>query len=131
MLNDNTQKEEWYGTEIEAKADPLFDPATGKKLVLRSFFFAVPPDVSKPSNEEFIEGHRQSINTFLWKDGLEMADEPRVIWKSEVTDKLRLAMEAHNQDVVIIVPAYARSGSSILESPLNLNDLYDNTGNSR
>lgn len=76
---DGTQ---WTGEEVETKSDPVLDPGSGKKIVLRQFEYAWNPEVKdKPSKQEVFNLHAREIRNFLWRDGLRIieTEAPRMI----------------------------------------------------
>lgn len=71
----------WNVKSAEVHADPLLDSGTGQKVIARRFFFNLPPGLKEtPSNEELLEWHKKNtVIPTLWKDELELMDEPRII----------------------------------------------------
>lgn len=71
----------WDVKSAEVHADPFEDGGNGQKLIARRFHFQLPPGTPYiPSNEEMLDWHKKhTVIPMLWKDELELADEPRII----------------------------------------------------
>lgn len=78
--------DKWIAQEAEVKSDALIDNGSGRPIILRSFQFGLPtgiPNDSIPSSQEIIKFHWKKLEVFLWKDGLEMIEEPRVVFDTK------------------------------------------------
>lgn len=108
----------WEVQQIETKSDPLVDDQTGKETIIRQFEFMLPPSLPKgmefPSKDQLLKFHRSKVIAFLWKDELELIDEPR-IEISKKADKFR-----------IFAVCQAKKGSLILQKPLSLQQVTSN-----
>lgn len=73
--------EQWYGTSLETEATPMIDSASGRPLILRTFEFAMKPNVRVPTKQELFNLHWQQIRTMIRFDGLVANEdvEPRVV----------------------------------------------------
>ena len=74
--------EKWTGQEVTANSDPVLDPGSGRKIVVRQFEYAWNPEMKdKPSKQEVFNLHAREIRNFLWRDGLRIIDTeaPRMI----------------------------------------------------
>jgi hypothetical protein len=70
----------WNVKSAEVHADPMEDLGTGQKVIARRFNFQRPPGIEQISHEELLEWHKKhTVIPTLWKDELELIDEPRII----------------------------------------------------
>lgn len=71
----------WDVKSAEVHADPLVDGGTGPTLLVRRFKFQLPPGLAEqPGHDELLDWHKKhTVIPTLWKDELELADEPRII----------------------------------------------------
>lgn len=71
----------WDVKSAEVHADPMFDSGTGQKVIARRFMFKLPPGLAMtPGNDELLDWHKKhTVIPTLWKDELELIDEPRII----------------------------------------------------
>jgi len=78
-----TEKEGWYGMEMQTKpSDPMVDSGTGKPYVLRTFEFAKNLSFKGTlTKQEIFNMHWRQIQTFLWGDGLVAHEDvnPRIV----------------------------------------------------
>lgn len=100
---------------------PLIDDATGQKLVLRCFEFALPPGKKWHNKQEILTAHERFIMEFCWKDGLVVNTEvpPRVVL-SKKENKAR-----------IFALCEAKLGATIMEVPLTLQQITKPNNESR
>lgn len=96
--------------ELTTTSTPLDDQGgDGKPIILRRFSLQLPPKV-RYTKEVLLAQHKARVEAFLWKDGLEMITEPRIIFgKKGLFD--------------IFVTAQPRRGHNLNEKPLSLNEL--------
>lgn len=104
---------DWTGSDVGTDAVPLMDSGTGKKLFLRQFAFAVPPDTEHPSDEELLAYNRNKVMAFLWKDELVYAGVMKVVWDTKEENKF-----------FIFALCEAKAGSAILDSALMLQQVH-------
>jgi len=65
--------------ELETRSTPLDDgTGDGRPIILRRFSYQLPPKV-KLSKADILLHHKPRILPFLWKDGLEEIQEPKVV----------------------------------------------------
>lgn len=102
---------DWTGQEVGTDEVPLMDSGTGKKLFLRQFQFACPPNAEKPSDKELLDYNRSKIMAFLWKDEMAYAGVMKVVWKDD-------------NNFFIFALAEAKPGSAILEDALMLQQVH-------
>lgn len=71
----------WEAQEMTSEASaPLADDGSGKEVILRRFQFSFPPNLpKKPTKKEILAFHKDRMNVFLWKDELELIQEPKII----------------------------------------------------
>lgn len=80
-----TEKEGWYGQDLEVKADPIIDPGTGPTLTIRVFEFSKNPEFKgNLTKQELFNMHWRQISTMLWSDGLVAIEEEDFPPKVEV-----------------------------------------------
>lgn len=71
---------DWDVQKAEVHSDPVLDPGTGQKLIVRRFYFKLPPMPQQLSHQELLDWHKKNtVIPMLWKDELELVDEPRII----------------------------------------------------
>lgn len=72
---------QWDVQKAEVHSDPVLDPGTGMKVIVRRFNFRLPPGLKeRMSNEEILGYHKKAtVIPMLWKDELELLDEPRIV----------------------------------------------------
>jgi len=118
---------DWQGQTIEAKAALIEKDSMnyGETTVVRTFFFQLPSrpsGVPLPTKESLLVNHRSRVVAFLWKDELELIEEPRIYWRKELPQgSLRSTMSIQKIPFVIIAVCHAKKGSLIYKDPLNLN----------
>lgn len=71
----------WDVKSAEVHADPIEDAGLGQKVIARRFHFKLPPGLAMtPGNDELLDWHKKhTVIPTLWKDELELIDEPRII----------------------------------------------------
>ena len=78
-----TEKEGWYGNELQTKPTLMVDPGTGKALILRTFEFAKNPEFKTKAitKQELFNMHWRQIRVMLWGYGLVPNEdaEPRIV----------------------------------------------------
>jgi hypothetical protein len=106
---------DWYGASLDTKSDPLMDPGTGKKMVIRSFDFEINPEAEgfPDDKQELFNHHAKQIQTILWGDGLKPYED--------VAPKLTI--DSKRMSYRIVVVAEPRTGTVVAESPKTLNQL--------
>lgn len=78
--NAPVQDVNWDLKHAEVHSDPIMEGGTGEKLIVRRFQLRRPPGVEQVSHEELLDWHKKhTVIPQLWKDELELADEPRII----------------------------------------------------
>ena len=90
------------------------DTGTGKKMVVRRFDYNMPPfrpQEVRPTQKAILEYHLPKIREFLWKDGLEIAGD------------VKLLMSKDNKKFHIFAPAVPRLGQSIDEKAFSLGEI--------
>lgn len=72
---------QWEAQEMQSEVSaPLADDGSGKEVILRRFQFQFPPNLpKKPTKKEILDFHKDRMNIFLWKDELELIQEPKVL----------------------------------------------------
>jgi hypothetical protein len=71
---------DWDVQQAEVHSDPVYDPGTGPKAIVRRFNFQMPPGKRTTTTEEIFDYHKKNtVIPMLWKDELELLDEPRII----------------------------------------------------
>lgn len=66
--------------ELETRSTPLDDAGgDGRPVILRRFSYQLPPKM-RYSKADLLKHHKPRILPFLWKDGLEEIQEPRVVF---------------------------------------------------
>lgn len=72
---------QWEVQKAEVHSDPVFDPGTGGKVIVRRFSFRLPPGLKEQlSHKEILEYHKtHTVIPMLWKDELDLLDEPRIV----------------------------------------------------
>lgn len=122
QINKDTKYE--YGATLDAEPAPLIDPATGKTLTIRSFIFAIPPQIKLsqfPRNKQQIfSDHAKLIRTMLWADGLVPYEGNR-----EIAPKVVINLK--KREFRIIVVAQARSSTSFMETAGSLSNMLSST----
>lgn len=117
---------DWQGQTIETKSDPLVDDVYGKKTIVRTFFFQLPSrpkEIPLPTKEALLVAHRSRVVSFLWKDELELIEEPRIYWRKDLpAGSLRTVMTTQKIPFVIIAVCHAKKGSLIYKEPIKLNN---------
>ena len=113
-----------YGANLDAEPVPVIDPASGKTLTIRSFDFAIPPQLNLayfPSNKQQIfNDHVRLIKTMLWADGL-------IPYEGNKETAPKIVVNLKERKFRIIVVAQARSSTSFYEKPTALNKLLTST----
>lgn len=102
----------WTGQELETKSDPVIDPGSGGKVVIRKFDYSWNPMIKeKPSKQEVFNFHAKEIRNFLWRDGLSILEnqDPRVVYN-----------EKDNTYSFFVV---CGALGAILETPRNLTEI--------
>jgi hypothetical protein len=85
----NTEKEGWYGKEMNVQSSPIIDPGTGKTLTIRVFEFSRNPTWkgTLPAKQDIFNMHWRQIRNILWGDGLvaiqEKEFQPRIEYKGD------------------------------------------------
>lgn len=71
----------WNVKSAEVHSDPMMEMGTGEKLIVRRFQFRLPPGLPEtPGHEELLAWHKKNtVIPTLWRDELELVDEPRII----------------------------------------------------
>lgn len=71
----------WDVKSAEVHADPMIEGGGGPKLIVRRFFFKLPPSLDEtPGHDFLLEYHKKhTVIPQLWRDELELAQEPRII----------------------------------------------------
>lgn len=71
----------WDVQQGEVHSDPVEDPGTGQKVIVRRFMFQMPPGVKErlTQNEIYDYHKKHTVIPMLWKDELELLDEPRIV----------------------------------------------------
>lgn len=70
----------WDVEQAEVHSDPVMDPGRGPKAIIRRFQFKLPPIKDQASKEEIFEYHKKNtVIPLLWKDELDLLDEPRIV----------------------------------------------------
>ena len=100
----------WTGQEVETKSDPLHDPGSGSKVIVRQFEYSWNPTLKdKPSKQEVFNLHAREIRNFLWRDGLRIIESvPPKIMYGEAGYRIFITCEGQG---------------AVLESARNLNEL--------
>lgn len=101
--------------ELETRSIKMDDGGgVGNAVVLRRFSYQLPPK-TKISKTDLLHHHKPRILPFLWKDGLEEIQEPKVVFgKKGKFD--------------IFVTCQARRGQLLHERPLTLQQaMHDNS----
>lgn len=105
---------------------PLDAGNYGKKTVVRSFFFQLPPrpkGVALPDSKILLNQHRSRIIAFLWKDELELIEEPKLYWRKDLPHgSLRKTMTFHKIPFVILAVCQAKKGSIIHPETIKINE---------
>lgn len=73
----------WEATKGEVHSKTTFedDAGEGIPVIIRAFQFQLPPGLPHtPSKQELLDHHTKRIEVFLWKDGLELIQEPKVVF---------------------------------------------------
>ena len=101
----------WEAQELESeKSQPLADDGSGQPVILRRFQFQFPPDIpKKPTKKELLAFHKDRLNIFLWKDELEMIQEPKV----------RMTKQGYD----IFATCIAKKGSMLFTRPDTLQNV--------
>lgn len=77
----------WDKQDLELPTTRIDDySATGEKIIIRSFKFALPPPmkgVPRVTPQEMVDHHRGKITAFLFKDGLEICGDFRTLRKGK------------------------------------------------
>ena len=117
-----------YGSDLEAKPVPVIDPAIGKTVTLRSFDFAIPPNIKLnnfPTNKQKIfSDHAHLIKTMLWADGL-------VPYEGNIGVAPKVIINLKERKFRIIVVAQARSSTMFINKPMSLNKLLPSTATAK
>lgn len=74
---------QWEATKGEVHSSTRLedDAGEGAEAVIRCFAYQLPPNLpQQPSHADILGFHRKRIEVFLWKDGLELVDEPKVVF---------------------------------------------------
>lgn len=100
----------WEGQSAETGDVSLMDTGTGTAVILRTFEYALPPLEQLPSKKELIEHHLPRIEAFLWKDSLNLIQEPKLIFSKD------------KKNFRIFVTCEARAGAVITEKPKLIQD---------
>lgn len=70
----------WDVQQAEVHSDPVYDPGLGPKAIIRRFKFQMPPGRKEVTDQEIFDYHKKNtVIPMLWKDELELLDEPRII----------------------------------------------------
>lgn len=71
----------WDVKQAEIHSDPVEDPGMGGKVIVRRFNFQLPPGtLGQATEQEVLDYHKKStVIPMLWKDELELLDEPRIV----------------------------------------------------
>ena len=70
----------WDVQQAEVHSDPVYDSGTGQKVIVRRFNFQMPPGPRTTTNMEIFDYHKKNtVIPLLYKDELELLDEPRII----------------------------------------------------
>lgn len=71
----------WDVQKAEVHSDPVYDSGTGPKAIIRRFSFKLPPGLREELTEqEILDYHKKNtVIPMLFKDELELLDEPRII----------------------------------------------------
>lgn len=72
----------WDVQQGEVHADPIEDGGHGTKMIVRRFFFKLPPmpEGTVINNDEILDYHvKHTITPLLWRDELQVIDKPRII----------------------------------------------------
>lgn len=113
-----------YGADLDTTPVPLVDSGTGRTLTLRSFDFAISPNVKlshfPKSKQQIFNDHAKLIKTMLWADGL-------VPYEGNVRTDPKVIINLKDRSYKIIVVAQARSSTSFYDKPTSLNKLLSAT----
>lgn len=115
-IDSPVQNIDWTGSSVGTDEVPLMDSGTGKKLFLRQFAFAVPPNTKHPNDEELLTYNRSKVLAFLWKDELVYAGVMKIVWDTK-----------NENQFFIFALAEAKPGSAILEQSLMLQQIHATT----
>lgn len=70
----------WDVQKGEVHSDPVFDSGAGPKVIIRRFYFKLPPGMEELSHQEILDYHKKNtVIPILWNDELELVDEPRIV----------------------------------------------------
>jgi hypothetical protein len=98
----------WHGQEIDT-SQKIEDPGTGRPIILRTFDFDLPKDIPSnqlPNKTQLMTFHRSKIIAFLWKDELELIQEPKIV-------------KINRRKFKIFAVCQAKKGSIISQQHLN------------
>ena len=109
---------QWEATKGEVHSDTHLedDLGTGKKVVIRTFDFAVNPQAfhhHTPSRQELFNAHAKQIEAMLWADGLAVLKE----------HEPQIRISKNRKNYRIVVAAEARLGESIIDRAKTLTEI--------
>ncbi len=110
---DKNQTEEWYGQEVQTETTELKDLGKGKPYILRSFEFAINPEVKViPTKQELFDSHWPHIKILIWSDGL--------IANEDIAPRIVIGPEKYQ----IFVLCEPKTSNVILDKPQTLQDIF-------
>lgn len=116
VVDDKTKYE--YGSNLESGNVPLNDPATGKTVTLRTFYFKMTPEVAKKGNfpldnQLLFNSHARQIKTILWGDGL--------IPVEDIAPRITVHPKKHMYQIFVLCEA--RANVLFMEKPKGLTEV--------